>query len=112
MSSQALGRLSAVSVPAPFFTEAYDPVLDKRKSQNAAIAKDLAQLLIADLRQGWVHHDDQPDRDRDIGSVNLKPITKPAVAGTEMADRHREEDPQRQEAVEEGQAVFLARTHR
>jgi hypothetical protein len=29
-----------------------------------------------------------------------------------MADRHREEDPQRQEAVEEGQAVFLARTHR
>lgn len=80
------------------------PVLDEREREHPAVAERGAELLIADLGQGRVHHQDQPDRDRDVGGPHLPPLDEGLEPGRGVpeghARRHREEDPEREEPVE------------
>ena len=47
-----------------------DPVLNERKGQDLLIAEDIPQLLILHLGEWRVHHQDQADRNRDIGCTD------------------------------------------
>jgi hypothetical protein len=71
------------------------------------VAEDLAQLLVADLRQRRVHHQDEADRDGDRGRAHAHAVERGREAGRQSAERdaqaHRGEDPQREVAVEEGE---------
>jgi hypothetical protein len=64
---------------------------------------DLAQLLVSHLSQRREHHDDETDSDGDIGRPSLKAIDEGSRPGDEVADAHanshREEYPERKEAV-------------
>ena len=80
-----------------------EPVLHQREPEDALVAKDLAQLLVADLRQRRKHHDDEADGDRDVRRAGLKAVDEAGRGRNEVtdrdADRHGEEDPERQEAI-------------
>ena len=82
-----------------------DPVLHLRQAENALVAEDLSKLFVADLRQRRKHHDDEADGDGDIRCAALKAVDEGCRGRNEVADRnadsHREEDPKRQEPVEE-----------
>ena len=49
-----------------------DPVLDEGKRQDLPVPEDIRQLFVADLGQGRVHHDDQPDGDGDVGGPDAE----------------------------------------
>ncbi len=87
------------------------PVLDQRQSEHALVAEDIAQLLVAYLRQRREHHDDQPNGDRDVRCSALKAVDESRRAWDEVADchanGHREEYPECEEAVEEGEILPL-----
>ena len=84
------------------------PVLHEREREHSAVPEDPAQLLVADLRQRRVHHEDEADGDRDGRGADVEPVDeRHDAAGTGSrradADAHGEEDPERQVAVEERQ---------
>ncbi|MBK7399566.1 MAG: hypothetical protein IPJ34_25730 [Myxococcales bacterium] len=82
-----------------------DPVLHQRQGEDLLVAEDEAELLVADLGERRVHHDDEPDRDGHRGGADAEPREPRRERRHPEAERdpdaHREEDPQRQEAVEE-----------
>ena len=82
-----------------------DPVLDEREREYPLVAKDLAELLVADLRKRRVHHQDEPDRDRDRRRPDAHSVERGIDAGHEEAERdadaHGQEDPECQVAIEE-----------
>ena len=97
-----------------------DPGEEERDAEEPAIADAVvahaAELLVADLRQHRVHHQQQPERDRQRDRADLQ-LVEPVVqrrdqrAEPEPAD-HREPDPERQEPVERREPsdhVFLSR---
>ena len=47
-----------------------DPVLHEREPQDPPVAEDIPQLLVVDLGQRRVHHDDEPDGDGDGGGAD------------------------------------------
>ena len=91
------------------------PVLDQRQREHALVAEDLAELLVADLRERRVHHQDEADGDRDRRRADAHPVERRGESRRREAERdadaHRREDPERQVAVEEreppGDAVRL-----
>ena len=44
-----------------------DPVLQQGEPQDLPVAEDVPQLLVVHLGERRVHHQDQPDGNRDIG---------------------------------------------
>ena len=86
-----------------------DPVEEDRGAQQPGVAGDVAELVVADLRQHRVHHHQQPDRDRQRDRADLDRGEGVVEAGDEaaeqQADDHRDADPHRQEPVQGGQAL-------
>ena len=89
-----------------------DPVLHQRQAQHLDIPEDLGETLILHLGEGRVHHQDQADRDQDVGRPDLEGVDELLNPWDEIAegdaDRHGQEDPQRQEAVERRKAFGCA----
>ncbi len=90
-----------------------DPVLQQRQAQHLPVAEDLAQLVIMHLGQRRVHHQDQADGDGDVGGADRnRRVERLDGLGQQKAqahaDRHGQEDPQGQVAVEKGQAPGYA----
>ena len=89
-----------------------DPVLHQRQAQHLDVPEDLGQALILHLGERRIHHQDQADRDQDVGRPDLEAVDEllnPRNEITEAhADRHGQEDPQRQEAVEGREAFGCA----
>lgn len=83
-----------------------DPVLHERQDQNAPVAEDLAELLVANLGQRREHHQDEPHRDGDRRRPDAQPIERGGEPGRgephPHPERHRGKDPKRQVAVEKG----------
>ena len=88
-----------------------EPVLDQGESENPLVAEDIAQFLVSDLCQRRKHHDDQPDGNWDIRCSALKALDEPRRAWNEVANGdsngHCEENPEREEAVEEREILPL-----
>ena len=91
-----------------------DPVLRQRESEHAAVAEDFAEFFVADLCQRRKHHDDEADGDGDVGGAALEAVDEDGDVGHEVsqanADGHGEKDPEREEAVEEGEVLALVRS--
>ena len=88
---------------------ANDPVLHERQPEDLGVAEDRAHLLVADLGQRRVHHQDEADGDGNVGrpdveSVDQRDDSRDQVSAAD-ADRHGDEDPEREIAVEKGQAL-------
>ena len=85
-----------------------DPVLDQRQGEDPDVAEDAPDLLVADLRQRRVHHQDQADRDRDRGRPDAEPVEERHDPRQQVPERdparHGREDPDRQIAVEDLEA--------
>ncbi len=83
------------------------------RAEHPLVAEDLAQLLVADLRQRREHHDDEPDGNGDVGRSALKAVYKASRGRHEVtygyADCHGQEDPERQEAIQKGQLLARGR---
>ena len=81
-----------------------EPVLHQRQTEHALVAEDLAQLLVAHLRQRREHHDDQADGDGNIRRAGLKAIDEGRRA-TERSGRSQRRSPLRgkSRASESGQ---------
>jgi hypothetical protein len=82
-----------------------DPVLEERERQDPPVPEDIAELLVPDLRQRRIHHQDQADGDGNVGRADLEALdelldTRYDVAQPH-ADGHGQEDPDRQVAIEE-----------
>ena len=86
-----------------------DPVLHQRKAEHAPVAEDPAHLLVPDLGQRRVHHQDKADGDGDGGSAHLEKADEVGHTGDKIAqphpEPHRQEYPERQETVQEGKAA-------
>ena len=85
------------------------PVLHQRKRQHALVGKHLGQVVIPHPRQGRIHHQDKPDRDRHIGGADRQPVQRGRKAredrAQDQAERHRGKDPQRQPAVQKAEPL-------
>ncbi len=85
-----------------------DPVLHERQEQHALVSEDAPELLVADLGEGRVHHQDEPDGDGDAGGPDAQPLEGGDDARRREAEGdahgHGREDPQRQVAVQEREA--------
>ena len=79
------------------------PVLDQGQQEHLHIAKHLPQMLVFDLGQGRVHHQNQADGDRNVGRAHLE-IVDDVDAREEIAahnpDEHGQKYPQGQIAVQ------------
>ncbi len=82
------------------------------RASTRTVAEHVAQVLVADLGQRRVHHQDQADGDRDVGGAALELAPEPGDAREQVPDRHagehREEDPQGQVAVEKAEPAGSA----
>ena len=58
------------------------PVLHEGKTQYFPVAKYPPELFIPDLGKGWVHHQNEAERDRDVGRPDLKALDKRLDPGT------------------------------
>ena len=88
-----------------------DPGQEQRDAEEAAVADAVgacvAELLVADLREHGVHHQQQTGRDRQADGADLQ-LAEPVVQMRQQRPErepagHRERDPQRQEAIERRQ---------
>ena len=81
-----------------------EPVLDERQRQHAAVPEDRAELLVPHLRERRVHHQDQPDGDRQRRRPDAHPVERRTDTGEHSAGGdagpHREEDPEREIPVQ------------
>ena len=84
----------------------------RERPRILVLRKTWRQLLVADLGQRRVHHQDQADGDGDRGRADRQARDGPHDAGSDVAQQdaegHRQEDPERQVAVEEGEPPGLA----
>lgn len=94
-----------------------EPILHEGEAEDAGVAEDFGELLIADFGERWVHHDDEPDGERDVGGAEGDRAEKFLGIGEEKfseddADCHGEENPEREKSVEEGEfgGSFLHKT--
>ena len=82
-----------------------DPVLNQRQAKNFPVDEDIGQFLVTDLGERWVHHQDQAQRDRNVGRSDLEgidPILDARnVEAQADAERHGGEYPDRQIPVGE-----------
>ncbi len=80
-----------------------NPVLHQRQAQYLPIAKYVAQFLVLYFGQRGIHHEDQTHGDRYVGCVHLEVTNDGFHAGYKVsgpnADRHCQEDPQRQVSI-------------
>ena len=81
------------------------PVLNEGKADHLFIPEDVPHLFVFHFGKRRVHHQDQPDGDRDIGGPDLEGIdeilgAREEVAGAD-ADGHGGKDPDGKVAVEE-----------
>ena len=86
-----------------------DPVEHQRRDEHPSIPGDGAELVVAQLGEHRVHHDQQTDEDRQRrprGHLDRVEVRVQAGDGPPEPDarRHRQDDPYRQEPVEERQA--------
>jgi hypothetical protein len=86
-----------------------NPVLNQTEDQDSVVSEYVAQFLVTDFCQRGVHHEDQSDCDWDVGGPDAEAVpesshSRPEIA-PEYADSHREEDPEREEAVEKGKSL-------
>ena len=85
------------------------PVLDEREPEDPRVPEDLGELLVSDLRERRVHHEDEPHRNRNRGRADREPRDAFGDRRGEVpegdAQEHREENPERQEPVEEREAT-------
>ena len=86
-----------------------DPVLHQREAEDPVVAEDVAEFLVAHLGERRIHHHDEADGDGDVGGAHgplLDELRDALVGPAEAdADEHGEEDPERQVAVEEREAL-------
>ena len=87
-----------------------DPGQEERDGEEAAVPRvALAQVLVADLREDRVHHQQQAERDRQRHRPDLKAREQVVEAGDQRSEGqptgHRQRDPQREEAVERREAA-------
>jgi hypothetical protein len=47
-----------------------------------------------------VHHNDEPNRNRDIRCAHLEAVYKSRRRGNEMPNRHRQEDPEGEKSIQ------------
>ncbi|MDZ7675683.1 MAG: hypothetical protein U5K30_11525 [Acidimicrobiales bacterium] len=82
---------------------------EQGQAQHATVGGDLAEVVVPDLGQHRVHHQQQTDGDRQRDRVDLDPVECLVEAGEQLAERdaqhHGGADPQRQEPVERGELV-------
>ena len=83
------------------------PVLDKRDAENFPVFENIAQFFVADFCERGIHHQDQSERNGDIGRAYrdsgveiLHGCREEEAEG--YADCHSEEYPEGKIAVEEG----------
>jgi hypothetical protein len=80
-------------------SQADDPVQYQRRDQQPAVAGDGVEPVVADLRQHRIHHDQQPERDRQRHPVHRDRVERLAQARDQpAADQpygHRRDDPHR-----------------
>ena len=73
----------------------------------------VSEPVVADLGQHRVHHQQQPERDRQRDLADLDRVQRGAQAGHQAAEqqpgRHRHADPHRQEPIQRGQPADHAR---
>ena len=106
-ADRILGLVSQEHERQPEHEDGTDhPVEQERDRQHPRVAEDLAQLLVPHLRQRRVHHQDQPEGDRNRRRANRQVRDRPHDARRDIAQghtqSHRQEDPEGQVAVEEG----------
>ena len=86
---------------------AEDPVHQQRADQQPAVAGDGVEPVVADLGQHRVHHDQQPDRDRQADAIDLHGLKRGLQTRHDPAQQqpgqHGHADPHRQETVEGGE---------
>ena len=86
-----------------------DPVLYEGDPEQSQVAEDRRELLVAHLRKRRVHHQDEPDRDRDVRRADAELVPERGDPRREVAradaDDHHEEDPQRQISIEDAQSA-------
>ena len=75
-----------------------DPVLNKRQDEHLDVAKDPGQLFVADLCQGWIHHQYQSNGNGYIGRPHLEVIDHLSDVRIEVAtqdtDEHGQKNPE------------------
>ena len=76
----------------------------------------MSQLFVTYLRQGREHHDNEPDGNWDIRRACLETVDEARRRWNEVSDRdpdrHREKDPEGQEAIEKGELSAGQRVRR
>ena len=86
-----------------------DPVERQAGGHHPAVGGDVGGLVVADLGQHRVHHQQQPERDRQAGLPDLDGVEGVGEAGDDPAEQqpgeHRHADPHRQEPVQRGQPL-------
>ena len=83
------------------------PVEQQRDGHHPAVGGDPPDLGVADLGQHRVHHQQQPERDRQAGAVDRDLVQRAVQARDKTAQQqpggHRRPDPHRQEPVKHRQ---------
>ncbi len=83
---------------------AEDPVERERGTRRATFAPELAELVVPDLGEHRVHHQQEPDGDREADGADAQPVEPVVQLWDQRSEHdpadHRERDPERQEAIE------------
>jgi hypothetical protein len=66
----------------------HDPVLNQRERQHPAVTEHRTHRFVPHLGEGRVHHQDQPDRDRDARGPDLEAVEEGRHAWHRVAQRH------------------------
>jgi hypothetical protein len=82
-----------------------DPVLNQGQTQHLEIPEYLAQFLVSNFSERWIHHQNKPDGNGDVGRTDLELIPEVDHSRKEISpahtDKHREENPERQKPIQE-----------
>ena len=85
----------------------HDPVEHERGGEHPWVGGRGADRFVAHLREHRIHHPEEPDRDRRRDPGDLHRVESRAEVGKgasqQKAERHREEDPEGEPAVERGE---------
>ena len=83
------------------------PVQQQRGGHHPPVRGDPPDLVVTDLRQHRVHHQQQPERDRQTGAMDRHPVQRAVQARNQAPQQepsgHRRADPHRQEPIQPGQ---------
>ncbi len=84
------------------------PILYQGQAKYARVAENVPEFLVLHLGERRVHHQDEADRDRNIGRADLKLIDEPLHGrhGIAQGDAHRhaQKDPERQIPIQKGKS--------